>query len=270
MILANPIEILITAKLNESVSEKKIKDQLDTLSKNLNVNIGLDNKQFDEVSRQVRELQKQLGGAKVHLITQEDLSNGKKFYHDVEGIVKEFKHLGTIKVDKIFDPVTGELNKLNAEIKHTDGLLQKLSFQKAELQGVHGVEGGFLLTGDKVLDKTHEAQKKLNQAQAESVNKTIEQNKKLEQQLDLYKRNAEIQSRTLVATHSKTVDTKALTDYQKQVASLNLATPQLSHRMQELNLRFKDISGSARDASRSSMTIMDAFRTAMVKLCRPL
>src|SRR5690606_26685878 len=103
MILANPIEILISAKLNESVSESQIKKQLDSMSKNLNAHIGIDTKQLNEVSKQVADLQKQVSGAaKVQFITQEDLRNGKKFYHDVEAIVKEFKHLGTVKIDKIF------------------------------------------------------------------------------------------------------------------------------------------------------------------------
>lgn len=95
--------------------------------------------------------------------------------------------------------------------------------------------------------------------------KTRQNNKELEKQLELYKRNAEIQAKTLQSTHGKTVNNTELLKYLQSVKDLNVATPQLQHRMRQLALDFREVSGAARDSARSSMTVLDAFRTAMVK-----
>ncbi len=99
----------------------------------------------------------------------------------------------------------------------------------------------------------------------DSAVKTRQSNKEIEKQIELYKRSAEIQARTLQSSHSKTVNNADLNAYLNSIRQLNAQTPQLQHRMRQLALDFREVSGAARESARSSMTVMDAFRTAMVK-----
>lgn len=109
----------------------------------------------------------------------------------------------------------------------------------------------------------------LNRAQDSS--KTREQNKELERQLELYKRNAEIQVNALKNNNHKILSTEqqtALQNYLNSVKALNTNTPQLQHQMRQLALDFREVSTSAQTAAHGQMSVLDMFRTAMVKFCR--
>lgn len=83
--------------------------------------------------------------------------------------------------------------------------------------------------------------------------------------VDNYISSSNIRADNLLGVHSKTVDTVALENWRQSVGKLTSDTPQLTQKMKELDLQFRKIEGSARDASRMSMTFGEMLRVAMEK-----
>lgn len=75
-------------------------------------------------------------------------------------------------------------------------------------------------------------------------------------------------AQTLLRTHSKTVDSSGVN---KLITDLNRLRPSAlnaSNALAQAQIQMRGFQQSARESTRSSMTIMDAFRTAMVNTCR--
>lgn len=295
MNLAEDLRIKISAKVDDSSQAiNNLQSQLDTISSKLKLNVNIDTKQIKEATDAISKIKDQASkqGNGIKVIDDKEVNKAKQFVTSIDEAVKRYKELGTVKVNKILDPSkeTETLKGFNIEIQKTNGLIEKLTFESAKLNNIHGVDG-FVLTKQtesdkrsmvmqeslsKTLQKRQQEERKLAETQAQAVNKNIEAKqkeiqkqeelrKKLQDTLVLYQKNAEIQARTLLNTNKKTVNKSELDVWLKDVKSLNAETPKLQQKMRELSLGFKDIKGSATDASRSSMSVMDAFNTAMVK-----
>jgi hypothetical protein len=94
-----------------------------------------------------------------------------------------------------------------------------------------------------------QAEDKLNVAQQQAINKNAEITRQLQQQLQVYQRQAEIQAKGLLNNKNKILSpdqVTALNNYLTSVKGLNIQTPQLQQRMQQLGLDFKEISVNSR------------------------
>jgi TP901 family phage tail tape measure protein len=102
----------------------------------------------------------------------------------------------------------------------------------------------------------------------DSAVQSREKTKELEKQLELYRRQAEIQVNALRNNPNKiissTQDTQ-LTNYLNSVNALNARTPDLQNRMRQLALDFREVSTQTLTAGRNTMTWGQALQTAMQK-----
>jgi TP901 family phage tail tape measure protein len=263
------LKILITGSLNEELSKEEIKNQLDKLGKELKVTIGTDQKQLDDLSRKIKEIQEDIkSNAKSTFIFDDKITSAstEKLNKQINEIIKKYRELGTVTSKKIFDPSTGELKGLNLEVEKANGLIEKLNFQLKRAQtGDFKFEDKFVLTNQTVLDKTQKIREKQLQTE-QKINKQIEkQNKDVERQLSLFQRRMAIDVDKLRSKFTQTVDHKALDDFEKAVNTLNKDTPNLSKRIEDLSLDFRKLKAEASESARSSLSMAEALRTAFQK-----
>ncbi|MED1863217.1 hypothetical protein P4V41_07095 [Fictibacillus nanhaiensis] len=294
--MSNELNILIKAVLDENLSQKSMQDQLDKISGKLDLKVGLDIKEFEKVKKNLDSLQQQLGKeTSIKLINEKDLTDTKKFVTSIEEVKKQFKDLGTIKVNKSFDPVTNDLKEFNVEIRKADGLVERLKYQLAQLNGIHGIKDGFIMTNrsevdntslqmEKALQKTIESRQKVQKASAieqdRAINKNIEQthketkaqqemNLQIERELDLYKKKKQLQVQDMVRRYGNAADTTGLQTNLNRVMSIDPSAFQsmkdMRHWQSEVDLGFKQIGASVKSSSSHVLSFGEAMQTAMVK-----
>lgn len=277
------LKIKVIGFLDETLSKTQLQNQLDKIAKGLKLSVGIDSKQLTEFNDAVKKMQTQLNGQKsAKIVNDADVKASKDIFTSVEKAVEYYQKLGTIKVNKIFDTATGDLKAFNLEIQRTDGLIDKLRFKSSESLGMNGV-GGFALTGQTQVDKTSmEMQKALSQtlqqriaderklaeAQAQQVGKNEQITMQLKEQLDLYKRQAEIRVNSLLNNPNKILTTgqqDGLQTYLNSVRALNTESPRVQQQMRQLALDYREISSQAQTAGRNNLTFGESFATAMQK-----
>lgn len=297
----NDLKILVSAKLNEQLSTKQIQEQLNRISKNLKVNIGIDTKQLKEAANALKQLQNQAAKqSNAKLVNNKDVNEAvkgnKQIYTSIDAAVNKYKEMGQVKIRKVFDPMTQELKGFNLEIQKANGLIEKLKFEAAKLKNVHGVNG-FLLTGkeqtdkrsmemEKALQRTIQnranEERRLAEAQAKAINKNIdnkqkeiqksqEVQKQIQKEIELYQRSKQIQANELKHTYGQKI-APAVNNQMAQVAALDpkafTSMQQFRDAQRNIELGFREINSSARTTTGSVMSFGEAFRTAMVKFCR--
>lgn len=290
------LRIKITAQLDEGLATKELQVQLDRISKNLKVTVGIDPKQFQDVQDAIKNIQNQIS-KKRNIVDENDIKNGKQLFTTVDQAVEQFKKLGQVKINKIFDPATKELKSFNLEIQKADGLISKLRFDSTKSQNMHGVDG-FVLTKNTELDKRsietekalsktlqnrQQEERKATEAQAQAINKNLENkqkeiqsqkelNKQIQQEIEFYQRSKQIQKEDLIRRYGDNVDKKALNQQMSKVDALDPSTissmKELKNAQKDIDLGFKQISSSVKSSSSHMLTFGEAFKTAMVKFCR--
>lgn len=292
----NNLRIKITAQLDEKASTKEIQRQLDEISKKLKLNVGIDQKQLKEVSKVIKDLQSQASkntkGVKV--VNDNDVKSSKQIFTTVEAAVENFRKMGQVKINKIFDPATQELKGFNLEVQKANGLIEKLKFESAKLKGVHGING-YMLTGkretdnraieaEKALSRTIQnrakEEKKAAEEQAKAINRNIEQkqkeiknqeelNKKIQQEIELYQRSKQIQRDNLQRRYGDRIDSTALNNQMARVNSIDpraiTSMQQLRTLQRDIDLGWQQIGSSVRSSSSHVLSFGEAFQTAMVK-----
>jgi hypothetical protein len=163
---------------------------------------------------------------------------------------------------------TRTVENLDQQRKAVEGLNQQLLKLKetGEISEKTLTRMGNSINASKSVAEIEKIRTHLNQL--EDVAKTKQNNQELQKQLELYKRSAEIQVTALKNNNHKILsdDQKiSLQNYLNSVKALNTATPQLQHTMRQLALDFREVSASAQTASHGQMSMLDMFKTAMVK-----
>jgi hypothetical protein len=113
-----------------------------------------------------------------------------------------------------------------------------------------------------------QAEEKANVAQQQAINRNAEITRQLTQQIQLYQRQAEIQANALMSNPHKVLNTEQMAgiqNYLNAVRALNAQTPQVSNKMKELSLNFKEISAQAQTLSHGAMSFGESLSTAMQK-----
>jgi hypothetical protein len=272
------LKILVTAKLDENSSEKTIQEQLNKIQNKLNLTIGIDARQINQIANQVKQLQtqfeKQSKGIKI--IDDENVVSSinqikkgmPEIYTSIDKVLEKYKQFGQVRIEKTFDPVTRELNGFTLQLEKAQGLIEKIKFDLVQLKMPDGTQNVFQVTNRKVIDDTEKIREKELQLEQKIDTQIQKQNEKLQQQLELFKRQAEINAKNLERRYGDAVDKDALNSYLNSVRSLTIDTPKLKQQMDNLNMTFKEISANVKSSSSHVLDFGEALKTAMVNFCR--
>jgi len=208
-------KILIAAKLDENTTEKVIKDQLNKIQNKLNLTIGIDIKQINQIANQVKQLQtqfeKQSKGIKI--IDNENITSTinqikkgmPEIYTSIDKAIEKYKQFGQVKIEKTFDPATRELNGFTLQLQKAQGLIEKIKFDLVQLKMPDGTQDAFQVTNRKIIDDTEKIREKQLQLEQKIDTQVQKQNEKLQHQLEIFKRQAEINAKNLQRRYGDTV-----------------------------------------------------------------
>lgn len=281
--MADELRILITGSLNEDLTKTEIQNQLDKLGKDLKVTIGTDQRQIDDLSKKISEIQNQInkeskninvvntGQAKKEI---KDLEQAvKQLYANAEEAKKAFSQFGQVKLTKNIDPVTQNVKDFTLQLEKANGEVQRLKFSLAD---AFTSEDGKLrdlqlyqVARQTVINDEQRLREKQLQTEQKLQRQIEEQNKDLDHQLQLYQRQAQINTQNLRRTHGGYVDNTALNNYLDSVNRLSRDTPDLTKHMQNLNMQFKEIQTNAKSAAgaleQSGLSLREMLSTAMTR-----
>lgn len=302
--------MLITASVNEGSSIKEINASIRRLQGqvrkiDLGFNLGkADIKAFKDITKQFANLNKEALNTKKVIETAlfPDGTNVKREYFG--GLKGEFSELvktanqASDSMKKSSGAVTESAKQtkvLNAELNKSYEITKKTVAENAK--GVRTTTEAYKSaeTGATLLLKRNQhgeivsrkATQNIQQQNAErekalryeqTVRNQIEKTriaeerktKELREQLALYQRQASLNKQNIVRTHGTSVNKGDLSDWSRQVQSLSSTTPHLDSRMKDLNMRFREISGSAKSAAgalqQSGMSLSEMMSNALVKV----
>lgn len=162
------------------------------------------------------------------------------------------------QTQKINRRIEQEQQKLTTNIKQEQEKLIQ-GFQRLFDQGKIG-QGTFnkfnnAINSSKNLKELEKMQQKLQMVTNSANNKALQQ-----------KLIGDAQ--TLLRTHSKTVDTAGVNRLVSDLNRIPVSARNASNSLTQAQVQLRNFQQSSREAARSSMTVLDAFRTAMVKFCR--
>lgn len=248
--------ISYTDKLGRNIQEVyKLYDRLDKDGSLINIDDGKGN--LKTLKEWVLETQ----------TINDNLASRQKI---INNLTQEFEKLAKSgfvsneEVKKIVDSLRGDTvdNKI---IENAQRRLQIIKEEAAISEKLNRELNKSLQERERALRYEHQVRNAIERRNEAERKKTQE----LEHQLSLYKRQAQLNAQNILRTHGTTVDREALKDYLGQVQSLSVATPNLNKHMQDLNMRFKEISGNAKEAAgaleQSGMSVSEMLRIAMVK-----
>lgn len=272
------LKILITAQLDENASKDTIQKQLNTIQSKLNLTIGIDAQQISQIANQVKQLQsqfeKQSKGIKI--INDENVVSSinqikkgiPEIYISIDKALEKYKQFGQVKIEKTFDPVTRELSGFTLQLEKAQGLIERIKFDLVQLKMPDGAQNVFQVTNRKIIDDTEKIREKQLQLEQKIDTQIQKQNEKLQHQLEIFKRQAEINAKNLQRRYGDAVDTNALNNYLASVRNLSTSTPDVKRKMDELNMTFKEISANVKSSSSHVLDFGEALKTAMVIFCR--
>ncbi|MBX0320208.1 phage tail tape measure protein [Shouchella clausii] len=252
-------------------------------------------KQFDKIQRQAIESGKVIETAMFPDGTRvtRNFSNGVQ--SDFYDIVKQADNVKKSMSDlhNIGQNITKTTEKLNSQLDNTYQLTNRVESKNKSNQkvvtetyesSIHGLKQilKYNAEGEMISQRTVQNVDKSNKMREREVqmrqkvsqqlekNKITEQQKtkELQHQIELYKRQAQINVQNLNRTHGPQVDKTAIDGYLRQVSALSASTPNVSQKMKELEVGFREISTSAKDATASlgkNMSAVDSLREAMIK-----
>lgn len=275
--LSDELRIKITGSLDSDKTQKQIQSQLSTIENKLNLQLGIDTKLIQDVAKQVKALQqsvnKQSQGIRI-IDDKEVIANIDKVQNKVKQVfssadeaVKKFSDLGRVKLDTNLDPVTKELESFTISLKRADDTIEKMKFSLSHIGNGSDLKKVFERTDFKISDNRQAIAEKVRKEE-QQINSTIaKQNEKLEQQLLLFKQQADVNTKQLRRKYnSSDLDNKAINEYLRQVNALTTNTPRLKQQMDSLNMSFKDISQSVKTATSHTLSFSDKLSTAFTSI----
>lgn len=240
--MSKDLRILITAGLDGIGSQREIQKNLDAISKNLELNVGIDTENIGKIQKQIDSLKSQLSknGQGVKIIDDKDaiasINQGKKgireLYTDIDKAVDRYRQFGRVKLDKTFDPLTRQLNGFNMSIDRGSGLVDKLRLDLVKLGDVTGKDG-FEVVSRKQLDDTQRATEK----QLQTVKKAGEERVRQEQRESAQReKNLQYEQRVrqAIANKQQREREKSLQYEQKTRSAIERKTQQEKQKTQEL------------------------------------
>ena len=298
--MSKDLEILIKAKLDEELSESIIKNQLNKISKKLEIGITTDskvlNKMQQEINRLQKEIQKNSKGitlidGKSFLDQTENLKEGiKNTYTTFSEAERVFKSLGA-KITPNIDVKTNEVKSFIAEFQTMAGVIEKLKYEmkdgnifeltnrkriddsvkaaEQQIQKIHKINQDIEKRSLKEREKVLIEEQKIRRA-IEQRNKLEEENiKKLKEQIELRQRQARVNVRNLERQYSGKIPLetqKALQDYLRSYEKLNVLTPEVQSKMRSLDMTFKELASTVRTAGNKSVGFVEQLSIALNRI----
>jgi hypothetical protein len=323
-IMANNLQIKVTAMLDPTSSKEKIQSQLDTLAKDLKltVTVNIDDKilntlnnftkQFEKISEVAKNTGKVIqenifpDGSRVKVTSYNGIvgeiqqigEQAKKTKEETRQLISDIEQLGNVQRKVTNQNASGNLTGGNVNVgdkfnnttyrynqneevtssrtvenlRQQEVEIEKIRQRMLELNNAGIITNASLsrmstvLNGAQTEAELNRIAQVLNRVQDSS--KIREQNVQLQQQLQLYQRQAEIQVNALRNNPRKMLtddQQTALTNYLNNVRALNMQTPQLQQRMRQLGLDFREVSSQAYTMSNHAMTFGQAMQTAFEK-----
>ncbi|PLR99650.1 phage tail tape measure protein [Bacillus sp. T33-2] len=263
----NDLRIRITGTLNSNATVSEINTQLKSIENKihkLKLKVQLDQNQVKELSKLQNALQR---SSKTNMVSNKDVSAAKEIYTSLDRAVEKYSKLGSVKISQNFNPMTKELEKFQLTVTRANGEVEKLKFELASLKGMKGING-FALTGRSTNDNTAAIRERQLQ-QEQAINRQIVQRTQtLRNQLEIYKRQAELQANNLKNNRNKVLSDEqqtSLRNYLNNINALNASTPNLQQKMRQLSLDFREISSQAQNASQGAINLGNAFQQAFTK-----
>ena len=252
--MADILKIVLQAELDES-SLVNIQKQIDNLSKNakaIKLNINVD----DTVFKNIETINKQLNEISQN-INIDDNGVVDKITHQLK-----FTKEGSTYLNKVTTEITnqyGEQVKLVEQLNNKTNELEKKELvitnnKKKSLQEEQKIQEAIAKTEmNRIKQREKEAQ-----IQAKYINKALEENYKLQQKLterlELYKQrmlgfeDVPGELDIFATKQAGRFNEEVLEDIRKNIEALNIDTPNLTQKMNELNTKFKLLKETAKQS----------------------
>lgn len=260
--MAENIGILISSKINEEESIATINTQLITMSKKINkLNLSVDlskmEQSFDKIFKSIESINKLTEQLNKANIQHEEIL--KKVGTSTQNIVKSNQQ------------VTESIKEQNKALREQDGLAQRQlkynsegklknrtdTYKYGNITEVETYGAKNELLGRKVVNNIEKENRE--------INKLLQERVKLQQDLELFKREAEnVKLRNIDRRYGlENVDQQKLAEYLTSVRSLNMETPNLKQKMKELNLQFRELGESVQESGSHTLKFSDSMLTAL-------
>jgi len=273
------LRILINGMLDEASTTKSINKQLKEIGKSLNFNINVNDSQIEDIAKKVKKIQDQLNGLQAPsspIKPEFDTSGIKKLEKDFNRVLDHYKQFGEVKFTKTFDPLTDQLTKFNLTVNKTDGTVEKLKYELAELAGIKGLDNLFYMKDKSIVDNsaTINSQREKQLQNEEKINRQLDERRQkqakeiadLQHTIDLYQQRAKINASGLVERYGKHVPDSQFTKYMDDLNKIptdNIANARKE--MDRLSVAYKDMAMNARIASKDTIGFGEMISTAMTK-----
>ncbi|WP_182103208.1 phage tail tape measure protein [Niallia taxi] len=244
------LKIRIVGTINKGATTGEINKALNSIEKKLKqvtvkVNAQIDNKALQAVTKQLSAIQKLTNkGTKSSIISSADVKNSQTVFKSVQEAVKEYSKLGNVKITQTLNPNnTKEVQKFTLAVTNAIGKLQEFNFAQTK-------NGNYTQTGVK------------------TVNNIQAQNQKLSEQLEIYKRIANMRYNNLKGNQNKIITPEqqvALDRYITAVNNLNSRTPQLSQQMRRLRQDFSEVAAQTQTAQRATASFGEQLQGALFR-----
>lgn len=260
--MAENIGILISSKINEEESIRTINTQLTTMGQKINkLNLSVDlskmEQSFDKIFKSIDSINKLTEQLNKANIQHEEIL--KKVGTSTQNIVKSNQQ------------VTESIKEQNKALREQDGLAQRQlkynsegklknrtdTYKYGNITEVETYSAKDELLGRKVVNNIEKENKE--------INKLLQERAKLQQDLELFKREAEnVKLRNIDRRYGlENVDQQKLAEYLTAVRSLNMETPNLRQKMKELNLQFRELGESVQESGSHTLKFSDSMLTAL-------
>ncbi|MFS1518493.1 phage tail tape measure protein [Bacillus sp. SCS-151] len=269
------LRIKIIGTLNETKTVTHIQQQLKSIEKKLNLQIGVDTKLINNISEKVQQLQATINqnskGIKIidDQVAIKNIDTAKKgireLYTDIDKAVKQYSTLGNVKIGQNLNPVTKELENFTLTVTKADGIVEKLKFNLAKIETPEGLQNVFELDSKKVNDDRERITENILQQENQIKSTIKKQNDNLKHQLNIYKQQAEVNVMKLKRKYGDSVDNNELNNYLSQVNSLSEKTPKLKQQMDNLDMSFKRIGESVQTAASHTLSFSEQMKIAITR-----
>ncbi|MGP7815544.1 phage tail tape measure protein [Niallia sp. 01092] len=266
----NGLTVTIQGKLKEKETEQTIKSQLAKIEKKLNIGVGINGKELQNITKQIESIQKKIANTKVSPVSSKDISSVKELYSSVEKAVEKYKQFGQVKVNQTLNPLNQQVEKFNLAVTDATGKVSKLYFENAKLNSSMQGLSGFALTGKTTSDNSQKIREQQLQTE-QKINSQIEQqNNKIAKQIELFQKEMQINARNLSArnTNNSNFDTAGLNSWLNSVQKISSSTPNATHEMDRLRLQYRDISSEARNSAINTNGFGDSLARTVGTMAR--
>lgn len=276
--MSNDLRILLHAELDTS---KKAIDSINKQIKGIEgkidkLNIGIDSGDVSKLQQSIQQIQNQISknNKGVKVVDEESVKSLQGIETNIDDIIKKYKQLGTVKIDKNIDTATKETRDFTIQLEKANGIIEKINYEGLKILKDDGsYDYAYRLNTIKEVNnqmKQNEQALQKEQQTRHNINKQVEEkNNKLEHELEIYKRQAQVNAQNLKRQFGSSIDDngrRELESYLKAVNGLSASSPDVRREMDKLNMKFRETASQVRTASNRVMGFGEQLRVALSRM----